>query len=570
MSLSSAMLVGFTGIQSNSVTVDTVGDNLANLNTTSFKGQRTLFETLLYRTLREGEAPSATSGGTLPEQIGAGSNVAAIQRDFRQGSLDATGFQNDLAIDGDGFFILQSPAGGQIFTRDGAFRLDATQTFVAASGAPVQVFPADESGNINQGSLANLVIPLGTTSQAVATTEVVMDGQLDSATGVASTAAVVASDPLFTAGGTPATAATPLMSLVNADQVPLFAAGDQLRIQGAKGGIAVADSTFVVGTTGATLGELAQHLEASLGINVDSATGGSPGVTVSDGGDPNGPPAGALVVTSNLGEINAVELSGASITNTTGIIGSPFALNTVTPAVGGGVGTSTSFGVFDSLGASVDVRLRLALESKSASGTTWRFYAESAGDSRLSPILGTGTISFDQSGQFVDATGTGLGIDRDGAGAGTPLAFMLDFSGLTGLASADGASDIIMASQNGAPAGILTNYSIDQDGIVTGAYSNQLTQVLGQVALATFTNDEGLVAVSENTYVPGVNSGDPTIVAPRTATGGAIVSGALESSNVEIAREFINLISASTGISSASRVVRAADDLLQELLLLAR
>ncbi len=99
MSLTGAMLTGFTGIKSNGVSVDVVGDNLANVNTTAFKSQRTLFETLLYRTVREGEGPSATSGGTLPEQIGTGSQVASIQRDFRQGGVEGTGFPGDLAID---------------------------------------------------------------------------------------------------------------------------------------------------------------------------------------------------------------------------------------------------------------------------------------------------------------------------------------------------------------------------------------------------------------------------------------------------------------------------------------
>jgi len=78
------------------------------------------------------------------------------------------------------------------------------------------------------------------------------------------------------------------------------------------------------------------------------------------------------------------------------------------------------------------------------------------------------------------------------------------------------------------------------------------------------------VALSENAYAAGPNSGDASIVAPRTEAAGAIRSSALEQSNVEIAREFITLISAATGISSSSRVVRTADELLQELLLLAR
>jgi flagellar hook protein FlgE len=278
--------------------------------------------------------------------------------------------------------------------------------------------------------------------------------------------------------------------------------------------------------------------------------------------------AGEIVVTSNLGEVNAVELDAGSIVNRTGVISSPFTFSTVSQAVGEGV--TTSFGVYDSLGNLVDVRLRAVVESKSDTGTVWRFYAESTGDSDLSPMLGTGTITLDANGQFVGATGTDLSIDRAGAGSTTPLAFTLDFSGLTGLASPSGDSDLLMASQNGAPAGVLTNFEIDQDGIVTGVYSNQQEQVLGQVALATFINDEGLVAQNDNVFVPGPNSGDVTIVAPRTGTAGSIIAGALEQSNVEIAREFIGLITYSTGISASSRVVRTADELLQELLLLAR
>ncbi len=565
MSLTSAMIVGFTGIKSNTVGVDTVGDNLANLNTTAFKGQRTTFETLLYRTISEGEASSDTGGGTLPRQIGSGSTVASIQRNFAQGGLESTAMTGDLAVNGNGFFILEDSGGRQLFTRDGAFRLDATQTFVSASGEAVQVFAADESGTIQEGTLSNLVIPLGSDTDAVATTEVIMDGRMDPGTNLATEGAVVASQPLVTSGGTPATAGTPLTSLVNPEGLPLFATGDEVQINASKGGVSTEASTFIVGTTGSTLGDLAQYLESVLGINTDPAVGGTPGVTIADGSDP---PAGSLIVSSNLGEINAVSLGSGSILNTTGPVAAPFSFATRTPAVGGGV--TTTFGVFNSLGTLVEVRLRLALESKSEDGTTWRFYAESTGDSDLSPVLGTGTIVFDPNGQFVGATGTDLAIDLAGAGSASPLGFTLDFSKLNGLSGPDGSSALIMDSQNGASAGVLLAYRIEDDGRVIGMYSNQQEQILGQIALATFVNNEGLLAKSENTFVPGPDSGDPNIVAPQTAIAGSIVSGALEQSNVEIAREFINLITYSTGISSASRVVRVADELLQELLLLAR
>jgi len=548
--------------------VDTVGNNLANLNTSAFKSQRVMFESLLYQTIREGEGPSATSGGTLPFQIGTGVGVSSLQRSFAQGGLDSTGFPADLGIDGRGFFVVQEADGGQAFTRDGAFRLNAEGTMVATGGQPLQVFGADAAGNIDTTTLGNLVIELGSNSEPIPTSSVQMKGQLDSATEVASVAGVVASNPLVTAAGTPATASTALTDLVDGFGVPLFVSGDDLTVGGKKGGIAVEPGTFVVGTTGTTLGDLASHLETVLGIQTDPALGGTAGVRVGDGTDA---PAGALLITSNMGETNAIELDGGSIVNNTGAITSPFSFSTTQEAIGGGLsGTSTSFSVFDSLGNAVDVRLRLALESKSDAGTVWRFFAESNGDSDLSPILGTGTIAFDATGKFVSATGTDLTIDRAGTGAATPLPFALDFQGLTAVASPDGLTEFSMADQDGKPAGIMTGFSIDDQGVVTGQFSNADQKVLGQVALATFVNNEGLVALSENLFSIGPNSGAITIDAPGSGSAGSIRSGFLEQSNVEIAREFIDLISASTGISAASRVVRASDDLLQELLLLAR
>lgn len=565
MTLTSAMQVGFTGIQSNTVGVDTVGDNLANLNTTGFKSQRTNFETLLYRTVSEGEAPGEETGGTLPRQIGTGSGVASIQRDFSQGGFDFTGVQSDLAVNGTGFFVVEAPTGENRFTRDGAFTLDAAQTLVNVDGLPVQAFTASADGTINVGTLDDLIIPLGSESAAVATTAVEIGGRLDPTATVASTGAISVSDALVTAGGTPATSATALTDLVDDSGLPLFAAGDILVVGGRKGGIDAAPGSFIVGTDGSTLGDLASRLEQTLGIQTDASLSGQPGVVIGDGTDF---PAGSLVVRSNTGLVNAVSLDGGSIVNTTGAIASPFAFTSSQAATGEGV--TTSFGVFDSLGNLNEVRMRFALEDKGEQGTTWRFYAESVDDTDLSPALGTGTISFDTNGQFVGATGTDLAIDLAGTGAASPLGFTADFSGVQGLVNPGGVSEVVMDSQNGAPPGIMEGYRVEQDGTVVGLLSNEQEQTLGQIALATFANNEGLVAEAGNLFAPAPNSGDPNIVAPITAGAGTVVSGALEQSNVEIAREFINLITHTTGISSASRVVRAADDLLQELLLLAR
>lgn len=563
MSLTSAMLVGFTGIKSNTVAVDTIGDNIANVNTTAFKTQRALFETVLYRTLRGGEAPVDPLGGTNPVQVGYGSAVAAVRRNFAQGSVQATGVPSDLAIDGRGFFIVNDASGNQLYTRDGSINLNASNVLVTANGDFVQGFVADADGTVTPGALSNLTIPIGTEMSARATTSAVFDGNLNAGAAPATIAAVVTSAGLVTAGG-PATASTALTSLVDSTGGVLFNTGDVITISGVqKGGVDVPTVNFTVGTDGNSLGDFAGFLQSALGIQTDSALGGTPGVTIGDG---TSAPAGALVVTSNLGLANAISLDAGNIFNAA--TGAALTSFTATPAVGEGI--TTGFIVFDSLGNPVEVRLRMAMESAGPSGQVWRFYADSVDTGSLNPALGSGTITFDPDGQFLAATGIQLTINRSNTSGASPLSVNLDFSEVNGLADAFGESTLVMNNQNGVPAGTLIGYGIDDDGIIEGTFSNGTRQVLGQVALATFINPAGLEAKSGNLFAVGANSGDPTIGPPRTGAAGRIEAGALELSNVDLSREFINLIEASTGVSAASRVIRTADQLLQELLLLAR
>lgn len=564
MGLTSAILTGFTGIQSNQFAVETIGNNVANVNTTAFKNSRALFETLLFRTVEAGTAPNDQQGGTNPVQFGFGSALASTQRNFSQGATERTGVVSDLAIDGDGFFILKGSGGGQVYTRDGAFTLNTQSELVSANGSFVQGFAASEDGTIDTGALTNLQIPLGELSNAAATQQASLTGNLNADSDVAATGAVSLSAPLLTSDGAAATATTPLTSLVDADGAGLFNNADVLAIRGVqKGGIDVPEALFVVGTDGNTYGDLADFLETLFGIDTGASAIGSPGVTVGDG---TIAPAGALVITSNTGDVNAVGIDAASIRNSTNGA-APFRFTT-TPATG--EGATTSFLVFDSLGNPVEVRLRFVLESRSDTGNTWRFTAESTSDRRTGAFLGNGTITFDQNGQLASATGMQISIGRDGTGAVTPLAFTLDLAGMTGLTASDGVSTVILSSQDGFPEGTLAGYEIGPDGVIAGTFSNGQERVLGQVALATFANNQGLIGQSENTFAVGVNSGPAVVKAPQSGSAGRINSGQLELSNVDLARELIGLITASTGFSAASRTVRTADDMLQELLLLVR
>lgn len=181
MGLTTATYTGLSGLNVNQTRIETIGHNIANVNTHAFKGSRTLFQTQFAQTLSMGTPPSDTSGGTNPMQIGLGALVGATQRMSTPGSLETTGIPSDLAVDGAGYFIVRDAAGRQYYTRDGAFSLNAENQLVNASGHLVQGFGADENFTIVPGTLQDLRIPLGNVSIARATESVSVDGDLSAA-----------------------------------------------------------------------------------------------------------------------------------------------------------------------------------------------------------------------------------------------------------------------------------------------------------------------------------------------------------------------------------------------------
>ena len=216
----------------------------------------------------------------------------------------------------------------------------------------------------------------------------------------------------------------------------------------------------------------------------------------------------------------------------------------------------------------ISVDLTTVLESRTTGSSTWRFYATSGDDARVKFDIGTGTMVFDSNGQYVDAPQNTFVIDRSGTGASDPLPVAIDFSKLSGLNVAE--SSVVMSYQDGFPTGTLIDYNVGQDGTITGTFTNGLNETIGQMALATFSNPAGLLARSNNIFFVGPNSGEARITAPLTMGAGKVNAGSLELSNVDLSREFINLITSSTAFSAASRVISTSDQLLQELLLIAR
>ncbi len=560
MGLTTALYTGLSGLNANQLRINTIGHNIANVNTTAFKASRALFQSQFSQTISTGTGPSEVSGGVNPTQIGLGAVLGQIQRNHNAGSIETTGVPSDMAIEGNGFFILRKGESQQVYTRDGAFTVGPDNRLVSADGHRVQGFGIDEGFNIVPGVLGDLEIPLGTQTVARATENVSMDGDL-SAVGVPATkSSIHMSQALADANGDVATGSTALTALRSADDpsIALFAADTTITVSGVtKGERELPGQTFVVGTTGNTLGDFAAWLQSALGINTDSGLPGQPGVTVENG---------MLTVHGNTGEQNDLSFSINDIATDNQAAPNPLLLTRSQAATGSSAYTSLT--VYDSLGTPVSVNLTMALESTTNAGPVWRFYAESPDSSGGSRVLGTGTISFDNEGNFLAATGTQLSLDRSNSGAATPLTFTLDFSPVHGLSTRN--SEVILASQDGYEPGTLTNYAIQTDGTITGTFDNGLSRTLGQVALAAFDNPEGLVADTDNTYLAGPNADPPTVTTPGTFGAGRILAGSLEASNVDLSNEFIGLVTSSTGFQAASRVITVSSDLLNQLLLIAR
>ena len=176
-----ALFSGVSGLRNHQVELDVIGNNIANVNTVAFKGSRVTFEEAFTQLVRGGSRPIGTLGGTNPIQVGLGMDIGSIDQNFSQGALQATGIKTDLAIQGNGFFVVSN---GQknLFTRAGNFQLDADGRLVSpTNGFVVQGISADSTGVLPSGTaIGDIVLPVGQKSPARATTSISLSGNLDS------------------------------------------------------------------------------------------------------------------------------------------------------------------------------------------------------------------------------------------------------------------------------------------------------------------------------------------------------------------------------------------------------
>ena len=429
-----SLFTGVSGMNANGMSLSVIGDNIANMNTIGFKSSRVSFGDVLSQSL---------GGASGSSQIGRGVLVRSVDPTFTQGSFESTANGLDLAIDGDGFFIVNDSS-SRYYTRAGQFSLDKEGNVVNPDNLILQGYLADTNGNIS-GTLVDLTI-----------------GSAQS----------------------PANATT----------------------------------------------------TADVAVNLDAAA------TV---------PAAAFTLDGN----------GDGTDND--------------PANFNGSSTIT---VYDSQGGAHEVSLYY--EKTAANAWTVHYVHEAPADANLLIEAGTQNLTFDVNGALVDDN-SGTAIDFTfGATVSAPQPVTFDFGTGTGETPAgtglDGSSQfaadfsVNSLSQNGYGAGFLKSVAVSEDGLITGIFTNGQTRQIGQVALAKFVAPTELTKAGRNLFAESYDSGQPIVGAAGTSGIGRTLSNALELSNVDLAEEFVRMITAQRGFQANSRVITTTDEMISELVNLKR
>ena len=616
-----SLYTGITGLNSYQSWIDMISNNIANVDTTGFKGQRMTFADLFYQNQSFPSAPTNTNGGIDGQQLGFGVKVNTVDTEFQQGGFQTTGLQSDLAINGDGFFILNNTAGTGIptYTRDGAFSTNENGVlYDPATGLAVQGWQADANGNVTaSGTTGKITIPVGLTEQAQATGtgaktgptgdnvfDVALGGNLDQTQWQQSFLHSVGASA--TNGGAFTVSTTMYDSLGNAHEATVTYTPDTT---GAVAANITAGGAGLAITAGTTIGPgsviSASDNTAATTITVATATAGGPGV-------------GTYTITDTLGNSVTVpvgqtaQFDGATLNLVNPAVAAATQNFSIVPAVNG---LPTS--VQNAAGVAVTPATRWTVSVSFADGTTFNTLnsggqVNAAGTVTTAPTQGNATsgnvgyVYFDQKGQFINSSsiesgpagggayvingnsttggvpdfhtagsaattfqGNLLAVTQWGQSAGNnaqaaaPGAIALGFWQNSSLEGAYGANVI---TQNGFAAGTLTNFTIGDDGTVSGSFSNGQIKTIAQVAMARFSNEGGLARIGDNQFAATNNSGLAQIGAPASGVYGSIQSGALEQSNVNLATEFTNLIVAQRAFEANTRGITTADQNLETVI----
>lgn len=435
-------------------------------------------------------------------KVGLGTRVNAVVQSFTQGNIEATGRNLDVAITGgNGFFRMVSDDGGVFFSRNGQFQRLDDGRIVNMQGLQLTGYPA---GVAPGGGVAPqpIVIP-NTAMPPKVTDRITAQYNLDSrATGRQPTATVNSG------------ASTMDVNVTDVD--------------------ALVRTTYTVTYDGTN-------------YTVTPANGDAP-VTGA------GPTLNVYGMELTVGGTAA---AGDSFTV------NPFPGTFTTAA--GSPPTSTMFDysstieVYDSLGNAKQVTAYFVKGATGADGTRWDVYVT---DGTGAPLSGPDTMVFDLNGNMVTpAAGSTLAVNVPGTNGAAATTIQIDLTGTTQFGSDNDPKTLV---QNGYASGALIGYTVESDGRILGSYSNEQTQELGRVVLATFGNIEGLNPEGDNVWSATGASGQPLLGAPGGSFG-QLQAKAVEASNVDLSGQLVNLIIAQRNYQANAQTIQAQDQVLQTL-----
>jgi flagellar hook protein FlgE len=214
---------------------------------------------------------------------------------------------------------------------------------------------------------------------------------------------------------------------------------------------------------------------------------------------------------------------------------------------------STSVSIYDSLGNAHTLQTYYV---KTAAGE-WEVFASTDGD----PAASVGTMNFASDGTLSTAMPLTASVAVS-TGATSPFSIDIDYTGTTQFGSAFSVNQL---NQDGYTSGRLTGFSIGDDGVILGRYTNGQSAVLGQVVLASFANPNGLQPLGNNLWAETYESGSPLVGAPDTGSLGVLQSSAVEDSNVDLTAELVNMITAQRVYQANAQTIKAQDAVLQTL-----
>jgi flagellar hook protein FlgE len=571
MSLFGSLFSGVSALNAQSQAMGIISDNISNVNTVGYKGTSSRFSTLV--------TSAATETNFTPGGVQARPFALVEQQGLVQSSESAT----DMAITGQGFFVVNTTTDGTgetLYTRAGSFHQDNLGNLVNTSGLYLEGWSLDPNGLLpgEPGNVTNT-----TSSADIASLSTInvssINGVAAATTSIELGANLTATQAVLT-GAQDSTIA--LGVTATQDLGPAIAGlvdGDSFTIS---------DGTGVLGTFTyeATLplaaGQFQTLTDLSSLINAVSGLTATIGGTAADA---------TLTVTRDdpretLTVTDATNNAATDLFGTSGVAVADTYDATVSSKNMASGNVSAHFSrpvrVFDAQGTGHDMQMAFL----KVDTNTWdvEVYANPASDVTVaSPLtdgqIATGTVTFNGDGSLntVSSGLTGAKSISWTTGASSS-SVTLDFgtagalgTGLTdGLSQFDGAYNVAFVNQNGSEVGELSGVNINVDGYVIASFSNGQTKRIFKLPIATFADVSKLTAKNGNAYAQSDGSGQFNLREAGKGGAGFIAPSALEAANIDIGKQFTDMIITQRAFSASSRVITTVDDMLDELIRIRR